>query len=264
VGPNDGSISVAACPSSEFLITGGGGTIAGPADNVRLGGIHPADFFDPDSIPNDVFFADAFNNTAQAQNLKSYAICLRDSAGGSDLDYSFNDGPTINQGSSVGTGATANCTGGRLVGGGLEIPGPATAPNEEQLNSSHPSDSFGGDGIFDNGWSGKLNVNSSSVERAPRAHAICLPQGVMKMRYRYETRVVFDAAATAKAKCPPGYRVSGGGSQGFFSRMLSSRPFDGKDKGKAPDDGWQVKVWKSPGADPSALLVHAICLRPKG
>jgi hypothetical protein len=85
----------------------------------------------------------------------------------------------------------------------------------------------------------------------------------MKMRYRFTAKVIFPGASTVRTSCPKrGWDVSGGGVQGFFSRIDASEPFDNSDKAKAPDDGWRATVQLSQGADPAALLVHAICLKP--
>jgi hypothetical protein len=169
----------------------------------------------------------------------------------------------INMGSSVGTGASAQCPSGRLLGGGLQIPGPATTQFEEQLNSTHPVDNDS-DGAADDGWSGKLNVSTSTVARTPHAIAVCQPPGDYRVRYRFTPRVVYPGTTpNIKTKCPAakGWRVSGGGIQGFFSRLRASVPFDSKDKGKAPEDGWRGSVRTSSGADPAAMLVHAICVK---
>jgi hypothetical protein len=150
------------------------------------------------------------------------------------------------------------------VGGGILIPGSATTDSSERLNSSHPRDT-NGDRIHMEGWSGSMNVtNNNGFGISPRAYAVCLPGGKMRMRYVYKTKVVWPGTtAKVKAKCPKGFRVGGGGSHGFFTRLVASVPFDNKDKRKAPDNGWRVSVHNSSGGDPRALLAHAICLKPK-
>jgi hypothetical protein len=250
------------CPTG-FRVTGGGGRIGGPADQVRIGSIAPYDLlFDVDSFADDGYTAETFNASAATRTARSVAICLRNPKGGSSLLYNTGLGSMIAMGSSVGTGASATCASGRVVGGGLRIPGPATTQFEEQLNSSAPRDNDS-DKVSDEGWAGKLNVNSSTVNRTPVAHAICLPGGVMKMRYRFTAKVIFPGVSTVRTSCPKrGWHVSGGGAQGFFSRIDASEPFDSGDKAKAPDDGWRATVQLSSGADPAALLVHAICLKP--
>ena len=258
---NDDGNAFVVCPTG-FRVAGGGGRISGPADQVRIGSIAPFDLVDVDSFADDGYTAETFNGSAATKTAKSVAICLRNTKGGSSLLYNTGLGPLIAMGSSVGTGAGANCASGRLVGGGLRIPGPATTQFEEQLNSSHPRD-IDSDKVYDEGWSGTLNVNNSTVNRTPVAHAICLPGGVMKMRYRFTAKVIFPGASTVRTSCPKGgWHVSGGGVQGFFSRIDASEPFDGSDKANAPDDGWRATVQLSPGADPAALLVHSICLKP--
>jgi hypothetical protein len=262
VGATDDGGTITACPGGSRL-AGGGGSLAGPTDEVRLGGIFPLDFFDPGFVPDDAYAAEGYNNSAAPRAMRSVAVCLRNASGGADLDYVTGDGPPINMGSSVGTGASATCASGRVIGGGLQIPGPATTQFEEQLNSTRPSDNDL-DGDFD-GWRGSLNVNMSTVARTPRAVAVCQPPGDYRLRYRFTSKIVFpDTAPTLKTKCPAGkgWRVTGGGIQGFFSRIRASVPFDDKDRKKVPDDGWRGSITTSSGADPAALLVHAICIKP--
>jgi hypothetical protein len=258
---NDGA-SIAFC-TGESRLAGGGGAISGPVGDVRLGGIFPFDFLDPGFVPDDSYLAEGFNNGGSPRPIRSVAICLRNAAGGTDLSYDAGDSPPIMMGSSVGTGATAVCTSGRVVGGGFEIPGPATTQFEEQLNASRPHDADG-DGVYSEGWRGTINVNMSTVARTAHAHAVCQPAGDYKVRYRSAARIVFpDSAPKVKVKCPSGkgWRVTGGGIQGFFSRIRASAPFDDNDRRKVVDDGWRAQVVTSFGADPEALVVHAICIK---
>jgi len=258
----DDGASLAFCPTGS-RVAGGGGAIAGPVDDVRLGGIFPFDFFDAGSVRDDTYLAEGYNNSTEARALRSVAVCLRNAAGGTDLGYEVGDGSMINMGSSVGTSVSVQCSSGRLLGGGIEIPGPATTQFEEQLNSTHPTDNDS-NGVADNGWSGKLNVNMSAVARTPHAVAVCQPPGDYKVRHRFTPKVVYPGTTpNIKTKCPAGkgWRVTGGGIQGFFSRLRASMPFDGKENGKAPDDGWRGSVRTSVGADPAAMLVHAICIK---
>lgn len=228
---------------------------------MRIGSIAPFDSLDADLFADDGYVAETFNASGATRTARTVAVCLRNGKGGSNLLYDTGAGPLIAMGSSVGTGAQATCASGRVVGGGVRIPGPATTEFEEQLNSSHPVDTDG-DKVFDEGWAGTLNVSNSTVNRTPSARAICLTAGVLKIRYRFTAKVIFPGASTVRTSCPKkGWHVSGGGVQGFFSRILTSMPFDGKDKAKAPDDGWKATVQMSQGANPAALLVHAICLK---
>jgi hypothetical protein len=258
----DDGASIAFCPGGSRL-AGGGGSITGPVNDVRLGGIFPFDFFDPGFVRDDSYLAEGYNNSAAPRPMRSIAICLRNASGGAGLGYDVGDGPMINMGSSVGTGASATCSSGRVIGGGTEIPGPATTQFEEQLNSTRPAD-IDSDGVYDDGWRGSLNVNTSTVNRTPHAVAICQPAGGYRVRYRSAPKIVYPGTSpSVKAKCPSGkgWRVTGGGIQGFFSRILASVPVDDKDKRKVPDDGWRGRITTSTAADPAALVVHAICIK---
>lgn len=256
---------VAACPTGSRL-AGGGGFYGGAKDEVRIGSITPLDLFDPDVLADDAYLTETYNAGVTPRTVRSFATCLRNGKGGSQLAYVANNGTTINQGQSVGSGATVNCAGGRVVGGGILIPGLATTAGEERLNSSHPRDA-NGDLKFTEGWGGSYNISNSSVTRTPQARAVCMPGGVMRTRHRFSAKVAFPGitnvrtACTKKPKRKNGWRVVGGGVQGFFERIVASVPFDSKDNGKAPDNGWRGQVRINPQANPQALLVHAICVK---
>lgn len=250
------------CPANHRL-AGGGGAVSGPASLVRLGSLYPADFLDADPDPDDLLLVEGYNNSGDEVQVTSFAACLRESAGGSALTYVNQDLFPIANGSSVGSTAIVNCVSGRVLGGGLEIPGNADTDNDERLNASHPND-FDGDRVHDDGWKAVYNVtNNEGGPITPVGYAVCAAPGELRVRNVFTTKVVFPGAATARAKCPRrgGWRVVGGGSQGFFQRVVVSAPFDDGDRGKAPDDGWRVRVLNTPQTDPTALLAHAICVK---
>jgi hypothetical protein len=92
------------------------------------------------------------------------------------------------------------------------------------------------------------------------AHAICLPQGTRKVRYVSKVdQLEPDEAAPITVKCPKRFNVSGGGFEGAGD-ILTSAPFDSRDRGKAPDDGWRLRVLNL-ASSPDTYTVHAICLR---
>lgn len=264
VQPGEGS-RFAVCPSTSRL-TGVGASYGGPKDQLRIGSMTPFDLFDPNLFPDDAALTEVYNDSGSSQPVRSFAICLRNGKGGAQLLYEENAGSTIAQGASVGSGATATCPGSRVLGGGIYIPGPATAAGEERLNSSHPRDS-NGDLTFAEGWRGSYNVSNSSVERTPQARAACLPSGALRIRHRFTAEVAFPGITKLRRGCTQnpknkkGWRVVGGGVQGFFERIVASMPFDSNDHGNAPDNGWRGVVQVNPGANPQALLVHVVCVK---
>jgi hypothetical protein len=80
---------------------------------------------------------------------------------------------------------------------------------------------------------------------------------------KYVTKVYppkADAVRTLKAACPRGTHVWGGGhyNDGGFSEALPrhSFPYDNRDRGSAPDDGWKVQVSADAGV---VVSVYATC-----
>jgi len=70
--------------------------------------------------------------------------------------------------------------------------------------------------------------------------------------------IVTGREATIEARCPTGTHVWGGGFQGDTMKVTaaSSRPYDGPDPDKAPDDGWLAHLQA---AAPDQGQVFAIC-----
>ncbi len=66
---------------------------------------------------------------------------------------------------------------------------------------------------------------------------------------------------SAKTDCPNGTHVLGGGQYVFSglyeANLVTSTPYDGRDRGRAPDDGWKSSV-RSFDAD-NTLTMFAIC-----
>ena len=76
------------------------------------------------------------------------------------------------------------------------------------------------------------------------------------MKHVYQTEVVFGGRMThVKVACPAKHRVVGGGFGRFPADTIASEPYDSKDKGKAPDDGWRFKLRSSGGA-PQAMYAR--------
>jgi hypothetical protein len=245
------SVSLEAlCPGNARVTGGGGGIAPGPQFQVLLSSIYPTNN-DGDLISDDGYEAQARNETGNSRKRTATAICLR--RGQSNLAYKFSS-QSFGTGA-LGVGGSVLCDSpNRVVGGGTFLQPPTT---EVQLNDSHPLDP--GDHVYDAGWGYTANKEMTAAQRVFAVHAICLPPGVRKLRYVYESRVVLgNERSTLKARCPRKYHVTGGGVEGF-ANYLASVPFDGKDAGKAPDDGWKGTMQNF--NSPEALLVHAICIK---
>ncbi len=65
-----------------------------------------------------------------------------------------------------------------------------------------------------------------------------------------------------KVACPKNRRVVGGGYGRFPTDTIASEPYDSKDQGKAPDDGWKMTV-RYAGGTPEAMYAWASCLKSR-
>jgi hypothetical protein len=113
------------------------------------------------------------------------------------------------------------------------------------------------------GWWGYF-MNASGPEKTADVFAMCTAKRVRQERAH--TSVPEGQARTRRARCPNGTRVTGGGANGLqpSGRIVSSHPFDGRDKDRVPDDGWAARAYRFPGGTYGDLYVDAHCLAGKG
>lgn len=112
------------------------------------------------------------------------------------------------------------------------------------------------------GWNGIIGLPSGSQDLS--SYAIC-SEG--KFTYKGSRLAELEAVGTksAKAACPGSKHVVGGGA--YLSGTIldsfinSTYPVDSKDKGKAPDDGWKVRIRHT---DPGSVDFRAFAICQKG
>ena len=111
------------------------------------------------------------------------------------------------------------------------------------LNSTYPLDEGDGDSVPDDAWRTIVLHRAGTSQSTMQAIVICLTGPAPE----YVTEDVNSSTSTevVKTKCPPGSVVVGGGAfiggaidQGH---LVKSVPYDSKDDGKVPDDGWTAK-----------------------
>ena len=100
------------------------------------------------------------------------------------------------------------------------------------------------------------------------------PGGFVKSgKYRYGFKVKgappVDRQTHVRLKCPRGTRVisgGGGGSSGDPNEQSVNytAPFDTRDRGRVPEDGWIVFVNNQGLEGNEAIVVQAICRKKKG
>jgi hypothetical protein len=164
----------------------------------------------------------------------------------------------------AGQGVDAACPPGtHVVGGGADIGG---VPFEKHLNTTFPFDGPDADPRPDDFCFAHAWLASGFPDQV-EAIAVC-KQG--KARYRSSLGTVQPGSArTLRAKCPDRTHVSGGGAYNYGviedAYVASSYPYDGRDPGTVPDDGWAARVRDVAAPIPTQMSVHAICigLRPR-
>lgn len=141
------------------------------------------------------------------------------------------------------------CPAGKIVTGGgfgtaaLGIKPSALWPADGADSNSKPDDAY------------QVFVSASGNETLD-SYAICAD-----LKAKYVTKDNFaEAAAAGKvtAKCPRDRHLVGGGASAGSKLLASSYPYDSRDKGKKPDDGWKATV---NGANASTFSAVAVCTR---
>jgi hypothetical protein len=149
----------------------------------------------------------------------------------------------------------------RVVGGGAHLNGTNL---ETEIATSLPYDGGDGDDKPDDGWYAIGNAGPSADTIT--ASAQCSNTG--RLKYVASKRKSLDGRRTAKAECPDGYRVVGGGagigiaSSSTLIRMASSVP-RGVGTPSKKDDGWSGTIDNATAGSPK-MRTRAICARGVG
>jgi len=141
----------------------------------------------------------------------------------------------------------------RLIGGGGGVSGTANA----EVSALGPIDFVDLDGVRDDGW-------HVTGQGAPGAVATSFAICARGERLRYRTKHATASTAelrSAKVGCGDRrFHVTTGGAavETFESFVSSSYPYDGKDRGGRPDDGWAGSVFD---VGSGGFYVFAVCVR---
>jgi hypothetical protein len=104
---------------------------------------------------------------------------------------------------------------------------------------------------------GSVSIYSQASSFSYTASISCVPFSRVKQRL-VVGGLLPGEVETFRAACPRGTIAVGGGVLGQASPLLGSSPYDSRDRGKAPDDGWSVRVGSSTFA---SFAAEAICKR---
>ena len=186
---------------------------------------------------------------AGSRILRATAICLEPSDDPLAVTYESETG-TSSAGSSTTTGFV-DCSSGELTSGGFQ----AGTANLENVELRELGLGFDGDKLNPDGST--LAFSKQNAGFSYTRFAVCSAD---KMKHVYRAKLVFGGIDTIKVACPSKHRVVGGGFGSFPIDSIASEPYDSKDTGKAPDDGWRYKL-RSNGAGPEAMYATASCLK---
>ncbi len=236
------------CPSGSQA-SGGGVFGKGVYDQQQINSLQPYDGDDGNDTPDDGWLALMDNQAAGKVPVKLHVVCS-----GKEHTYAESSSIAINSGQTQS--ASLTCATGRAVAGGIEAGG---GDDQQNLVRSHPIDTGDMDSVPDDGWL-VTSHNVSVGQRSFRVHVVCAAGN-----YEYVSKdkgIDGGERGKAKARCPGGSHVVGGGvdATGVLAdaHLQSTYPRDLRDKGKVPDDAWQVRV-DDLGAGGRTLTVHAIC-----
>ena len=157
------------------------------------------------------------------------------------------------------TAPDAVCPAGtHLVGGGGDAV-TGFAASGGLLNALQPRDGDDADSRPDD-YVIAYAYNTTATTSTAQVWAVCAPGKVI---YRFGNAVLeVNKAKTARASCPQGSRVVGGGNYltgpNNAAQTQLMRPFDAGDADKKPDDGWRVKA-ANLSADTQVLTAYAYC-----
>ena len=99
-------------------------------------------------------------------------------------------------------------------------------------------------------------MDSRTFTSTVTGYAICIDQ---RPKYTLRSKDLRrNRAKTAKAPCPDGTSVIGGGGNSSGEHIVGSYPFDDGDPNSKPDDGWAFRTWA--GAERGTVRALAVCL----
>ncbi len=182
------------------------------------------------------------------RQLSVYGICSKSKAVKSSAHIeNFAPAPST-------LGAAVSCAAGHVLGGG------AFAPiSDSYFDTTISTDGPDADSIPDDGWR-TLDALLDGSSALLIVYDVCRTGPAPK--YRGETaQVASGDQRTLRARCNGGHVTGGGVSvtgPADEAHIAVSRPIDGGDRGRVPDDGWQATVFND-GSVTKTATVRAIC-----
>jgi len=241
VGTRTGDYMQAYC-GNEWVSTGGG---------VAVNGDPRYSFVSASNVGNDGVFGGGWHALQPDRRVSVYAICSKSPSVSIQKRYAnFAPAPST-------VGFTTGCPTGHVLGGGVETPYPVahvttTMPVDGPDADKTPNDAWRGSGALLDDHTPELLLINIACSTGPQP------------AYRAaKVQVAAGEQHTLKVRCADRQHVSGGGiavnGPADESHFAVSRPFDGPDADKVPDDGWLATV-SNDGAAARTARGMAICL----
>ncbi len=165
------------------------------------------------------------------------------------IDHAARDGIAYVLDEATGTGLvklTLDCPPGTWPGGG--------GAESAWFKRIEPADGSDADRTPDDLL--KVWVDRRTFTSTVTGYAICIDQ---RPTYTLRSKdLTPDRAKTAKAPCPDGTSVIGGGGNSSGEHIVGSYPFDDGDRNSKPDDGWAFRTWA--GDEHGTVRARAVCL----
>ena len=235
--PSSEATQGAICPAG-FTTTGAGGSLTSNA-----GWLSEMKF---DSGPRTTVTVSAFSGSTKMQTLTNYAVCAKDSA----VPHGYAN--SIKTSSFVDSNSISCPSGQPAIGG--------TGSFDQSFSTSNLLSSFPDQATPTETW--EMAGNSASTTNHYIASAVCATAPLTVRHVVRQTILGPNQTKTLSAPCPSGTHVTAGGFESGGGLVLAeaSKPFDSRDAGTAPDDGWRATL-VSGSAFPTVFAVHALCLR---
>ena len=247
-GPGAQTSIIRDCPSGTHA-SGGGVLGKGAYDQQQINSIELYDGDDANDEQDDGWIVLMDNQAAEEVPVKVHVVC-------SSKEHTYAEGNSVAVSSGQTQTATLTCGDGHAIAGGMKAGG---GIDQQNLVRSHPIDSGDLDSEPDDGWQ-VTSHNVSVGQRSFRVQIVCA-----KGDYEYVSKakgIDADQRGTVQARCPGGSHVVGGGANatGTLSglHLQSTYPRDLGDKGKVPDDAWQVRA-DDLDIGGRTVTAHAIC-----
>lgn len=230
------------CEGNE-RVSAGGFWAGGPIGRVAVASSYPLDLVDPDTDHDDGWHSLLYNSGSGTVKARYAAVCLR--AGFKPQALAYDSSSHNVPASPVGVLYEPLCSGGRVVGGGVQLGG---ANDVKRLSASGPFSAQGSQQRPDDGWRMRASTTGPATNVA---HSICLQTNALAFRYPRKEVVLHGGQARKIVVRRPkkkGWRVVGGGARECSWTSRARSPGTARTRARPPTTaGWcapALRTWR--------------------